>query len=179
MCDSPGRGQDTERFVRLFADGQREVLRYILALVPDIDDAHEILQDTAVALWKKFDQYRPDQPFVPWACRFAIRHIVKFREKKARRDKFLSIEAIELLAAERLEEEENLEDRRCALVTCLTELSEPERLLVERRYSRRTTVARMAEETGQDVAALYRSLQRVRRRLVVCINRRLALGDLT
>jgi RNA polymerase sigma-70 factor, ECF subfamily len=179
MDDSPGRGPDTERFVRLFADGQREILRYILALVPDIDDAHEIMQDTAVALWRRFDQYRPDQPFVPWACRFAFRHVLKFREKKGRRGKFLSIEAIELLATERLEGEEIFAERRRALQTCLRELRESDRLLVERRYSSRTTVARVAEETGQDVALLYRTLEKVRRRLLACINRRLATGDLT
>src|SRR3954447_1882978 len=110
MEESPGRGQDDERFVRLFASGQREVLRYILALVPDVDDAHEILQDTAVALWKKFDQYDPDCPFVPWACRFAFRHVLKHREQKVRRSKYLSLDVINQLAAQRLEEDEILED---------------------------------------------------------------------
>ena len=35
-------GEAPEWFVRLFVDGQRENLRDILMLVPDIDDAHEI-----------------------------------------------------------------------------------------------------------------------------------------
>ena len=37
-------GDDPERFVRLFVEGQREILRYILVLVPDINDADEILR---------------------------------------------------------------------------------------------------------------------------------------
>ncbi len=82
MAESPIPGQDTERFVRLLTDGQREILRYILALVPDVDDAHEILQDTAVDLWKKFENYDPDSRFVPWACRFAFFHVLKYRERK-------------------------------------------------------------------------------------------------
>jgi hypothetical protein len=36
-------GDDPERFVRLFVEGQSQILRYILSLVPDVDDAHESL----------------------------------------------------------------------------------------------------------------------------------------
>jgi RNA polymerase sigma-70 factor (ECF subfamily) len=166
-------GHDTERFVRLFAAGQSEVLRYILALVPDIDDAHEVLQETAVDLWRKFDQYDPDYPFVPWACRFAYFQILKFREQQARRRRFLSLEAIDLLAAERPEESGVLEDRRHALATCLKLLSESDRLIVEQHYSRRMPVVQLAEVTGRNLAALYKTLERLRRRLFECVNRRL------
>ena len=178
MQESPGREQDTERFVRLFASAQREVLRYILALVPDLNDADEILQETAVALWKRFDEYKPESPFVPWACGFAVRFVRKHREQKARRDRFLSLEAIDLLVAEPWEEEGILEDRRRALRECLKTLSDDEQLLIERRYSGRTTVAQMAQDTGRDVSALYQALDRVRRRLLQCTSRRLKLGYL-
>src|SRR5262245_34784997 len=124
MAPSPVPGQDTERFVRLFAAGQREVLRYILALVPDIDDAHEVLQETAVDLWKKFDRYDPECPFIPWACRFAHFRVLKFREQKTRRGRFLSLEAIDRLTVERWEEDEALEGRRRALAACLRQLSD-------------------------------------------------------
>ena len=74
--------EEPERFGRLFVETQREILRYILALVPDIEDAHEILQDTAVDLWRKFDRYDPAYPFAPWACRFAFRRVLKHREQR-------------------------------------------------------------------------------------------------
>ncbi len=86
---------------------------------------------------------------------------------------------IDLILIERTEREPILEDRRNALATCLQTLSETERLLVEQRYAHRTTVHRMAAETGCNVATLYKTLERVRRRLFECINRRLGLGDLT
>jgi RNA polymerase sigma-70 factor (ECF subfamily) len=173
------REQDTERFVRLFTEGQREILRYILALVPDVDAAHEILQETAIALWKKFDQYESGYPFVPWACRFAFRHVLKYREQKARRGKYLSLDVLDLLAAERWQEDEVLEERRRALASCLKALDDAERALVEQRYSKRTTVAQLAAATGQNASTLYKVLERVRRRLFECINRRLELGSLS
>jgi RNA polymerase sigma-70 factor (ECF subfamily) len=178
MAESRGPGHDTERFVRLFAAGQCEVLRYILALVPNIDEAREILQETAVDLWKKFDQYDTECPFIPWACRFAFFRILKFREQESRRRKFLSLEAIEQLAAERLEENDYLEDRRRALATCLKQLSDSERLIVEQRYSRGIPLAQLSEVTGKNISTLYKMLERVRRRLFDCISRRLELGSL-
>jgi RNA polymerase sigma-70 factor (ECF subfamily) len=170
-------GGDPERFVRLFVEGQRQILRYILALVPDVDDAHEILQDTAVDLWRKFGQYDPAFPFAPWACRFAFRRVLKYREQQARRVKCLSIESLTQIAAERAEKDGILEDRRRALETCVQQLGEADRLVVEHRYSRQMSVAQIAEITGRNPATLYKALERIRRRLFECVNRRVRIGS--
>ena len=170
-------GEDPERFVRLFVDGQREILRYILALVPDIDDAHDILQETAVDLWRKFDRYEPAFPFAPWACRFAFRRVLKHREQQARRVKYLSIESLTQIAAERSEKDGILEDRRRALETCLQQLDEADRLVVEHRYTRQMSVSQIAGITGRNSSTLYKSLERIRRRLFECVNRRLQMGS--
>jgi RNA polymerase sigma-70 factor (ECF subfamily) len=169
-------GQDPERFVRLFVEGQREILRYIMRLVPDIDDANEVLQDTAVDLWRKFDRYDPDLPFAPWACGFAFRRVLKYREQQARRVKSLSIESLNLIAAESSEKDGILEDRRRALERCLQQLRDDDRLVVEHRYSRQMSVAKIAGTTGRNTSALYKALERIRRQLYECVNRRLQTG---
>jgi RNA polymerase sigma-70 factor, ECF subfamily len=170
-------GQDPERFVRLFIEGQGAILRYILALVPDIDDAHEILQETAVDLWRKFDRYDPAFPFAPWACRFAFRRVLKHREQQVRRVKYLSTESLIQIAAERSEKDGILEDRRRALETCLQQLCEADRLVVEDRYSRQMSVAQIAGITGRNTSTLYKALERIRRGLFECVNRRLRMGS--
>ena len=169
-------GEDPERFVRLFVERQREILRYILRLVPDIDDAHEILQETAVDLWRKFDRYDPAFAFAPWACGFAFRRVLKHREQQARRAKYLSIESLNLIAAERSEQDGILEDRRRALERCLQQLRDDDRLVVEHRYSQQMSVAKIAGTTGRNTSALYKALERIRRQLFECVNRRLQMG---
>jgi RNA polymerase sigma-70 factor (ECF subfamily) len=173
MVQSPGPGQDAEFFVRLFIDGQREILRYILSFVPNVDDSHEILQETAAELWKKFDEYDPGRPFVPWARRFAFVQVLRYREQKVRQSKYLSLDVINRIAAVRQEEAEALEDRRLALVTCLERLGDPERFLVEQRYACRIPVVKLSEVTGQEISTLYKALARIRRQLFDCINRRM------
>jgi RNA polymerase sigma-70 factor, ECF subfamily len=172
----PVAGEDPERFVRLFVEGEREILRYILRLVPDLDDAREILQETAVDLWRKFDRYDPACAFAPWACGFAFRCVLKHREQQARRAKCLSIESLDLIAAERSEKDGLLEDRRRALERCLQQLRDDDRLVVEHRYARQMSVAEIAGTTGRNTSALYKALERIRRQLLECVNRRLQMG---
>ena len=155
-------GEDPERFGRLFVETQREILRYILALVRDIDDADEILQDTAVDLWRKFDQYDATYPFAAWARRFAFHRVLKHREQCVRRVKCLSIESLTQIAAEQEEVDGIPEERRLALEACLQQLCEADRLVVEQRYSRQMPVAQIARITGRNPSALYKALERIR-----------------
>ncbi len=57
-----------QRFLSLFLRSEREIFRYVAVLVPNVTDAEDIVQQTALALWEKFDAYDPSQPFTPWAC---------------------------------------------------------------------------------------------------------------
>jgi hypothetical protein len=77
-------GEAPRRFVRLFVEGERQILGTILALVRDVDGVLEILQETSVDLGRKFDRYAPAFPVAPLACRFEFRQLRKHREQKAR-----------------------------------------------------------------------------------------------
>jgi RNA polymerase sigma-70 factor (ECF subfamily) len=73
-----------QRFLSLFLRSEREVFRYVPALVPEVSDAEDIVQQTAVALWERFDAYDPAQPFTPWACRFALNKARQWIERLQR-----------------------------------------------------------------------------------------------
>ena len=65
----PNESEQHERFLRLLLKDERRIRRYILALMPDRVDAADVMQETSLALWRKFDEYRPAQPFFNWAVR--------------------------------------------------------------------------------------------------------------
>ncbi len=50
-----------QRFLSLFLRSEREIFRYVAVLVPNVTDAEDIVQQTALALWEKFDAYDPSQ----------------------------------------------------------------------------------------------------------------------
>src|SRR5262245_33784572 len=109
---------DPTSFVRLLLQHQDALLRYILPLVGCLDDAQDVLQDTATALWQKYEQYDPSQPFLPWAKRFA-RNEVLMHHRKRRRYVFLSEELIETLLQQSQDRESLAQRRRAALWGCL------------------------------------------------------------
>ena len=88
---------DHALFVRLLVKHQNDLLRYIAPLVGSLDDAQDVLQEAALALWNKFAQYDPQQPFLPWAKRFA-KYEVLMHHRRRRRYTFLSEELLETLA---------------------------------------------------------------------------------
>jgi RNA polymerase sigma-70 factor, ECF subfamily len=168
---------DPSLFVRLLLQHQNDLLRYILPLVGGLDDAQDVLQETATDLWRKFDQYDPQQPFLPWAKRFA-RNEVLMHHRKRRRYTFLTEGLIETLVERQSEYERQEHRRRQALRDCLEKLPEADRLLLDQRYAvPGTTIRQLAAETGGTANVLYKALARIRRQLLDCVDRTLALAD--
>lgn len=162
------------RFVQLLIRYQNDLLRYIVPLVGNFDDAQDVLQETAKALWQKFDQYDTDQPFVLWARQFARNEVLMFHRRK-NRFTFLSADLIDDLADRQQVRSQSDSRRREALDECLKKLSEADRRLIDRRYSHRgATVQQLAEETGRTANTLYKALGRIRQELIECVRRSLA-----
>ena len=163
------RSASQQRFLSLFLRSEREIFRYVAALVPNVADAEDIVQQTAVALWEKFDAYDPAQPFTPWACRFALNKARQWIERRQRWQALLEGGLAEELAHRREELRPELECRMKHLEGCLGKLAEDQRSLVEGYYYDRTSIEQLSEGSGRTVAATYKALQRIRQALLLCV----------
>jgi RNA polymerase sigma-70 factor (ECF subfamily) len=99
--------------------------------------------------------------------------VLKYRQHAGRKPLMFDDALLSLLADERAHEQSVLEARRSALSFCLHTLALEERKLLDARYQRGVTVTALAELTGQPRRRMYNALDRVRRRLLDCITRRL------
>lgn len=169
-CDDSSVAQ--QRFLSLFLRSEREVFRYVAALVPNVTDAEDIVQQTALALWEKFDAYEPSQPFTPWACRFALNKARQWIERRQRWQALLEHGLAEELAQRREELQPEFELRLRHLDTCLEKLPQEQRSLVEGYYYERTDIDTLARRSGRTAAATYKMLQRIRRALQLCLENR-------
>lgn len=158
-----------QRFLSLFLRSEREIFRYVAALVPNVADAEDIVQQTALSLWEKFEEYDPKQPFTPWACRFALNKTKQWIERRQRWQTLLEAGLAEELAQRRNELRPELETRLKHLEGCLNKLPDEQRSIVEAYYYRRDAIEKLAENSGRTVAATYKALQRIRQSLQVCI----------
>ncbi|HTI70278.1 MAG TPA: sigma-70 family RNA polymerase sigma factor [Candidatus Limnocylindria bacterium] len=171
--NSPHRSEDQaaaqQRFLSLFLRSEREIFRYVAALVPNVADAEDIVQQTAMALWAKFDDYDPALPFTPWACRFALNKARQWIERHQRWRTLLDGGLAEELARRREEMAPELETRLKRLENCLTRLPKEQRTLVEGYYYRREEISQLASQAGRTVVSTYKALQRTRHLLQACI----------
>jgi RNA polymerase sigma-70 factor (ECF subfamily) len=160
-----------QQFLSLFLRSEREIFRYVAALVPNMTDAEDIVQQTAMALWEKFEYYDHAQPFTPWACRFALNKTRQWIERRQRWQALLEGGLAEELAQRREELRPELESRLKHLERCLGQLPERQRVLVEGYYYRRDEIEALAAHSGRTVAATYKMLQRVRQILQTCVEK--------
>lgn len=158
-----------QQFLSLFLRSEKEIFRYVAALVPNVTDAEDIVQQTAIALWEKFDAYDPEQPFTPWACRFALNKARQWIERRKRWQALLEKGLAQEIAQRREELRPELECRLRRLETCLAKLPGKQRLLVEGYYFRRAAIEELADDSGRTTAATYKALQRIRQSLRLCI----------
>jgi RNA polymerase sigma-70 factor (ECF subfamily) len=168
-----------QRFLSLFLRSEREVFRYVAALVPNVADAEDIVQQAALALWEKFDAYDPAQPFTPWACRFALNKARQWVERRQRWQALLAEGLAEELARRRDELRPDLERRLAQLEGCLGKLLTDQRGLVEGYYYRRTSIDELAGASDRTVEATYKMLQRIRHALQRCVENAAQQEDAT
>ncbi|MEO1497053.1 MAG: sigma-70 family RNA polymerase sigma factor [Planctomycetota bacterium] len=174
-----GGGGDVDEFVKLFAQHQRRVHAYIGALLPGRSDADDVMQDTSMALWKKWDQFDRARNFLPWACGVAYFEVLRHRRKYATRKVFLSEELMETIADEAIKRSETDEARSAALADCLLKLSPGDRQLIVHRYGAGVTTQKTAEDLGRPASTVYKAMARIRRGLLECVRRSLARENRT
>ena len=145
-----------------------------MVFVPNVADARDVIQETAAALWQKFDQYDPQKPFVAWACRFALNEARMFLRKQSNYQKVLPDDVLDELQVIRERSTERLDDRRVHLADCLERLREGQKDLVLAYYFDGLTIDELSRKLGRNTEAIYKSLQRIRRGLHDCIKGKLA-----
>lgn len=166
MADEPA---NVEQFVQLFAKCQRGIQAYIWTLVPNRADSDDLMQETGVALWRKWPEFDPQRDFFCWACGIAFIEVLRYRRKTATQRLWFSEELMETLAVEFIDESESYDLRSAALQACLEKLDERDRRIIEARYRDGATVQAVAEELRRPVSTLYKMVARIRDRLYMCI----------
>lgn len=155
-----------DRFLRLYVEHEEALRRFVRSLVPTLEDAREVMQQTAAVLWRKFDD---SADFRPWAFGVAKFEALAFLRDRARDRHVFGDEVLALLEAEALEAARSSEQEERALEECLQKLPAAQRELVETAYAPGVRMDELARSAGRTPMALYKSLHRIRMALVDCV----------
>lgn len=166
-----GPGED---FVRLFTQSQRALYLFIMPLVSSAADAEEVLQETNVVIWSKWNQFQPGTNFVAWGRAIARLEVFRFRRKRSNRIHLLGDDVVELIASCVSEQKNDFDLWRDALAECVGKLRDKDRELIQRRYSAGCSGDDVAQQLGRPANSVYQSFGRIRRALMECVRRQLA-----
>ena len=166
--DAHSQGEFAERL----RPDQTRLYGYIHSLVRDLNDADDLFQQTTLVLWKKFGDFDRERSFFAWACGIARLEVANFLRSRGRQKLYFS-DDLNLLLIEAQEEMSNneLEDRRDALASCVEKLRQPDRDLLAECYGDTTGVNEAAGRRGRSSQSVYNSLRRIRRALFECVAR--------
>lgn len=160
-----------ERFVRLFAVNEPAIRAFVRKLVPKREDACDVIQEVAIALWRKFDSSWGELDFRKFAFSVAHYEVLAWRRDRARDRHVLDEDVLMLLAEQSVEAEGSLAAQREALKSCLEKLAEPQRKLLLAAYASRGGVQQLAEQSGRSQQGFYQWLYRVRIILLDCVRK--------
>jgi len=169
----PSAGDRTGEFVALFTRHGRCIYAYILTLVPQAADADEVYQETSRLLWEKFATFERGSHFGAWACRVAYFKALAWHRRRQRERIVFNDAFLEAVHEQIDQDRDVVEARQRALADCMKQLPERDRSIVQQRYTEGGAVKQIAAELESTPNAIYKTLARVHRALLACINGKL------
>jgi RNA polymerase sigma-70 factor (ECF subfamily) len=177
MANKPDRERENrKRLMMLMTTSQRRIFSYIYTLVPLRQDAEDLLQETALVICEKFDDFQEGTDFVAWACQIAYWRVRKARQKFARSKVVFNQDVFDAVAKTASAITPALDKRHEALSLCLEKLHPRDREFVLTRYEPGCGVEDAARRSGRNITAAYKALTRIRKLLFDCVTQQLESG---
>ncbi len=164
-----------EEVLRLFLQHQVALSGFLYAVAEDWEVVEEALQETAVFVCSRWQDFAPGTDFGAWAraaARLRCLEVLARRRRSAARP--LECVAEPVTDGEWAAHGDFSARRKEALARCVQALPVPHQRIVELHYVERKPCERVAEALRKRVEAVYMTLSRIRKRLRECVEHRLA-----
>lgn len=153
---------------------QPSLTAFLIASTPQFSDAEDLLQEVAAEVARRFDEYDPSRPFLPWALWVAKIKIANFYRARERSPvKFIG-DSIDALGEACDRVQGTLAEEKWALEKCLATLTGRSRQLLQLRYFEDLSPQEMSERLDMTAGAVRIALSRIRSALISCVRSTLA-----
>lgn len=145
---------------------------FIRALGTDEFWVDDLAQEVFLTAFRKMEEFRPDEDFGKWIRGIARRTVMGERSKSARRCRLMHEGITDILmnlGNDEKVEEPNLAEKVALLKSCVEQLPEPSRELLNSRYEQGMQAKELATDLGSTAAAVRKKLQRIRELVRNCM----------
>ncbi|MBN2513853.1 MAG: sigma-70 family RNA polymerase sigma factor [Sedimentisphaerales bacterium] len=164
-------------FLSLFMSNHKAIYAYILAVVCDIHNADDLMQETVLFLWDHFDQYKSGTSFIAWARSVSRYKILQFFDRNKKEPAFLTHNLLEAIEKDLDQREHGLDEQFRILQNCLEKLPAEQRQLLQDKYNKGLNINQIAGVLGNTANALYKRMARIHLALLDCMNRSLKIRE--
>jgi RNA polymerase sigma-70 factor (ECF subfamily) len=168
---------DKQEFLRHFLSAESSLRGYILTHVRDFEVAEDLLQQSALILWQKFEQFDPRRPFLAWALGVARLEILNSARRLRPGRSLMESDLDSLVVGEYLRLESELPRRRQLLRLCLKHLPVSMTEAVRLRYEQGFSLDQIAARLGKSLAAVKVILHRARVSLHECVRMKVSTPE--
>lgn len=168
-----GEKSKKTHFFGLYNSVQSRLYTYLLTIVHSRNDAEDILQETAILLWEKFDTYQAGTNFGAWALQVARLKALEYQRKHKSRVLF-DMDFYTAVSNRAEDSLSDIDERSAALRFCLEKISESNLKLLTMRYKKDIPVKKIAQLTGRSANGLYQSFSKIFSVLRDCMDKYLA-----
>jgi RNA polymerase sigma-70 factor (ECF subfamily) len=163
---------DGREFVSLITANQRRIYAYILALVPNFNDADDVMQETTATMWEQKSKFQPGTDFVAWGARIAYFKILDHRKRSNKNNRMMILnEQFEHISSKALTQSKNTEDLIYRLKDCIQKLSSRDQNLMYLRYSTGLNAKEVSMRIHKSMRFIYYSISRIQGQLLQCVER--------
>ncbi len=160
---------DNLLFFRLYNRVSARIFSLILIIVHDHNDAEDIQQDVASAMWEKFDQFEKGTNFEAWAITIARNKALEFLRKNKKSRMVFGDKYYDLISEYAAKETEDVTDNIQNVKRCIKKLPEKDVKLLNMRFRKNISLKQISSVTGRSSSSLCQSFSRILDLLRVCM----------
>lgn len=165
-------------FLRQYTANYRHLYACAVTVLGSPKDVCDVMQESCVVMWQKFEDFEPGTAFRKWACSIVFKVAKNHVRKQRHFNNGLTDELISRFIQIRTAEAELLELRREILRDCLKKLSIHDRdLLLQVYRDEAKSLIELSQQQKKTTSSLYSRLKRIRQMLSRCVQHRLQAGD--
>ena len=166
--------------MRLMVKHQGMLSAYLYTMTEDWQLVEEALQETAVFMAERYEDFELGTDFGAWArtvarnrCRELIRQSKKWKHHQRFEESLAGVISDDAWSALGQVDAE----RKQTLAECLKRLPDSQRRVVGLRYSEGLGCSSIAERLSRSVDAIYMLISRAKQNLKLCVQKRLSAGE--
>lgn len=168
---------DENSFRDLLIDHEEMVFRYVVLLAPQRADADELYQQACLTMWEKWSEGIVPDHFGAWARAIIRNHWRNFLRQRKRSPGLLTDELLESIEARSQLTDRFSKEKMFAMERCIDALPAEYQTVINAYYQHGVTVEKVARRLDRPVQGLYKLLQRIRKRIMECVQLRLKRDD--